>query len=207
MVVYGKEITESHEKVLVAAKKEFLECGFEKASIRSIGKRAGMSSAGLYRHCKNKEDLFSQILSPLIHEMTQYIHAHRSAYGKAVETGFGFEDAAENSEITMFRELSLKYREEMKLLLCHSSGTQYEHFLHELVEVQEEEMLRVLEELKSHGKKVLEITPKEMHMLISAYITALTEPIIHDYSREETEKCLETISKFFMPGWMNIMGI
>ena len=44
------------ERVLNAAKAEFLEKGFEKASIRSIGEKEGMTSAGLYRHCIDKEE-------------------------------------------------------------------------------------------------------------------------------------------------------
>ena len=47
----------SHQRVLEAAKKELLEKGYEGASIRTIGSCARMTSAGLYRHCKDKEDL------------------------------------------------------------------------------------------------------------------------------------------------------
>ena len=39
----------TRELLIEAAKKEFLEKGYEGASIRSIGARAGMTSAGLYR--------------------------------------------------------------------------------------------------------------------------------------------------------------
>ena len=46
-----------------------------------------------------------------------------------------------------------------------------------------------------------------MHILLSAYLTALIEPIVHDYSEEETDVCLNKISDFFMPGWMNILGL
>ncbi len=42
-----RDKTLSHEKVRKAVKEEFLEKGYEDASIRSIGARAGMTSAGL----------------------------------------------------------------------------------------------------------------------------------------------------------------
>ena len=51
-----RDKTLSHIKVNKAIKEEFLEKGFEAASIRGIGARAGMTSAGLYRHY---EDNFS----------------------------------------------------------------------------------------------------------------------------------------------------
>ena len=50
-----RDKTESHIKVNIAIREEFMEKGFEGASIRSIGARAGMTSAGLYRHYPDKE--------------------------------------------------------------------------------------------------------------------------------------------------------
>ena len=50
-----RDKTLSHEKVRKAVKEEFLEKGYEDASIRSIGARAGMTSAGLkaIASCRN----------------------------------------------------------------------------------------------------------------------------------------------------------
>ena len=44
-----RDKTESHARVLAAARDEFMEYGFEKASMRRIGERCGMTAAGLYR--------------------------------------------------------------------------------------------------------------------------------------------------------------
>ena len=49
--------TETYEKILPAAKEEFLEKGFEQASMREIASRAGISAAGIYRHFKDKEEI------------------------------------------------------------------------------------------------------------------------------------------------------
>ena len=95
----------------------------------------------------------------------------------------------------------------MKLLLCRSEGTAYENFIHKNVLVQQKEMLQVIDTLKRRGVPVKPITEKDMHILLSAYLTALIEPIVHDYSEEETDVCLNKISDFFMPGWMNILGL
>ena len=55
----------SHEKVKIAIREEFLEKGYEGASVRSIGLRAGMTSAGLYRHYADKEAMFDSLVEPL----------------------------------------------------------------------------------------------------------------------------------------------
>ena len=202
-----RDKSQSQARVLEAAKTEFLEKGFEKASIRDIGKRAGMTSAGLYRHCKDKEDLFRQVLEPLLQEMSVMMKEHRNNANKAVESGIGIRDSFHTGEVQIFRELSKAYRPEMKLLLCRSEGTAYENFIHKNVLEQQKEMLQVIDTLKRRGVPVKPITEKDMHILLSAYLTALIEPIVHDYSEEETDMCLNKISDFFMPGWMNILGL
>ena len=53
-----KDKTASHIRIVEAMKAEFLEKGFSDASIRSIGQRAGLTSAALYRHYSSKEAMF-----------------------------------------------------------------------------------------------------------------------------------------------------
>lgn len=45
----------SHERIIRAARDEFSEYGFDKASMRRIGKRCGLTAAALYRHFDSKE--------------------------------------------------------------------------------------------------------------------------------------------------------
>jgi hypothetical protein len=46
----------------------------------------------------------------------------------------------------------------------------------------------------------------ELHLLYSAYVTALFEPVIHCYSPDESMRCLETVEAFFLPGWKALFG-
>ena len=54
-----KDKTESHDLIIKVAKQEFLEKGFMNVSMREIGKKVGLTQAALYRHFKNKEDMFN----------------------------------------------------------------------------------------------------------------------------------------------------
>ncbi len=197
----------SHQKVLEAAKKEFLEKGFEGASIRKIGANAGMTSAGLYRHCKDKEDLFNQVVEPMLQEMNKRIEHHKKMSYEAINIGEQPGEAFETGDIKIFLELSKEYPNELKLLLCKSTGTRHENFIHDLVHIQQEEMFNVLYIMKQKGYKVANVTEKEMHVLLSAYITAIIEPVIHEYDEEEIEHCFMKLAEFFTPGWMQIMGL
>ena len=52
----------------------------------------------------------------------------------------------------------------------------------------------------------IEINEKEMHVLLTAYMTAMIEPIIHDFTIEEAKHCISQITNLFMPGWIQILG-
>ena len=50
-------ITATYEKIIRCMKEEFLAFGYEKASLNRVSARVGITTAGLYRHFRNKEDL------------------------------------------------------------------------------------------------------------------------------------------------------
>ncbi|MCR5340621.1 MAG: TetR/AcrR family transcriptional regulator, partial [Saccharofermentans sp.] len=72
-----RDKTLSHEKVNRAIREEFLEKGYEGASVRSIGERAGMTSAGLYRHYPDKAAMFDSIVEPVINAIEQWAADHK----------------------------------------------------------------------------------------------------------------------------------
>ncbi len=196
----------SNIKIIGTARNEFMKNGFEKASIRDIGARAGITSAGLYRHCKDKEDLFCQVVSPAIEALNDWINNHISSSYSNVDNG-NFNGLKSQSEIDMIREIAIPHREEFKLLLLKSSGTRYENYMAQMVEVHESKMWEGLEYLRNHGLSVKHVDKDELHILISAYMTALFEPIIQDYPVEKINHYLTTVENFFMPGWHEIYGL
>ena len=199
-----RDKTANHIKIIAAAKAEFMEMGFDKSSMRSIAERCGMTAAGIYRHCVDKADLFDQIVAPAVDRINAWLDAHVARYVDAVhhEERIQWRD----SEIDMMREIIYPNMEEYHLLLAKSRGSKYEHFLHDLTEGQQAQLLQYMPMLKAQGYAVRDITPKELHLLLSAYTTALFEPVIHNYSVKEALRCLTTVEAFFVPGWKQLFG-
>ena len=200
-----KDKTASHVRVIAAAREEFLEYGFEKASMRRVGERCGLTAAGLYRHCRDKEDLFDQLAAPALERLNVWMDTHLAKYLSAVreEESLQWQD----SWIDMMREVVYPHVDDYHLILSCSSGTKYEHFLHDLTQAAQEKTLDYLPVLKEKGAAVREISPTELHLLFSAYATALFEPVIHRYPPEEAIRCLETVETFFLPGWKALFGL
>lgn len=200
-----RDKTVNHIKIMAAAREEFMDMGFEKASMRSIGERCGMTAAGIYRHCRDKEDLFDQLVAPAVLRINKWLEGHINRYVGAVQS----EEHVmwRDSEVDMMREVVYPHMEEYHLLLAKSQGTKYESFLHDLTERHQDQLLEYMPMLAEKGYKVWKIDPKELHLLLSAYTTAMFEPVIHNYSLEEANRCLETVEAFFLPGWKQLMGL
>ncbi len=199
-----RDKTANHIKIMAAAKAEFMEVGFDRASMRSIADRCGMTAAGIYRHCRDKEDLFDQIVSPAVERINEWIDAHVARYIDAVNQDERMQWG--DSEIDMMREVVYPNMEEYHLLLAKSQGSKHENFLHDLTQRHQNQLLSYMSMLKAQGYTVWDIEPEELHLLLSAYITAMFEPVVHNYTMEDALRYLNTVEAFFLPGWKQLMG-
>lgn len=195
---------ESHEKVIKAALEEFVEFGYEKASMRRIGRKCGMTAAGLYRHFASKEAMFEALVKPAVVALEQWMEEHIERSLNTLHNRN--EDLWGSTEINMMRDVVYPRMAEFRLLLNCAKGSRYETFLHDLVTEHQKKFENYLPLLKEQGYKVKDISSNEMHLLLTAYTSALFEPVIHDYSQEEALRCLDTVEAFFIPGWKQMMG-
>ena len=194
----------THQKVLAAAREEFMEYGYENASMRRIGQRCDMTAAGLYRHCKDKAGLFGELVSPSIEKIDIWLQAHINRSIQTMETDAI--DLWKDSEIDLMRDLIYPNMEEYRLLLTKAHGSPYENYLHDLAQRHQEQLHAFLPLLHEKGYVPHMIDEKALHLLLSAYMTAMFEPVIHGYSEEEAYRCLEILEAFFLPGWKQLLG-
>lgn len=205
-----RDKTASHERIVAAAMREFLEKGFAQASMKAVADAVGMTSAALYRHFENKQDMFAALVQPSVDVLNAWKEKHiASSYDMLemdnCETMWEFE--AEMNDAHMVLDVMYQQPETFRLLLCCSAGTPYETFAHDMMEQATDRMLCFLQECKSRGFPVREVQRDEMHMLVSAYCAALLQPIEHGYNKADAERYLKTIVDFFTPGWRMITGL
>ena len=143
---------ETHERILKSGLAAFLEEGFEKANLRRICKAAGVTTGAFYKHFKDKEALFSELVEPLASMI-------RKAYAQGEKRGFaGYDEGKPVTPEQVRAALEAKaagtlattamlysHRDIYELLVFRSYGTPYEHFLDWLVDEEDRTTLRVLE--------------------------------------------------------------
>ncbi|MDO5298030.1 MAG: helix-turn-helix domain-containing protein [Clostridia bacterium] len=196
----------SHARIVPAARAEFLQYGFENASMRRIAQAAGMTSAGLYRHFADKEGMFAALVEPALAQLQAWYEAHKALDYRLLDD-LKLDDLWEgDTEVRLMREIVYPNFDAFKLLVCRSEGTRYANFLHELVMLEQRETELFMDEMRRRGLPVKDIRPEELHLLLSAYVSAIFEVVVHDFAQEDAVHYLGTLQAFFIPGWRAVLG-
>jgi len=194
------------EIILEAARKEFIAKGFIDASMRSIARDIGITATALYRHYKDKEEIFESVVYPAVNDWERFCDSEGKRQTEIGRTD-GLEAMWEN-DVQVERVVDMIYKRFYlhKLLFFGSKGTKYEDYMHHIVTRVQTETLKFMEELKGSGIHVNEVDEKNMHLLLSAQYTAMFEMVKHDYSYDEAMKYAGMVAAFFVDGWRKFLG-
>lgn len=194
------------ERIQQAALDEFSEKGFLGASLRQIVKHAGVTTGAFYGYFSSKEALFASIVEP---------HA-AALMGRFMEAQTGFAELSEEEQPQHMGEASGDYvnwmvdyicdhREPVKLLLCRAEGTSYEHFVHNMVEIEVEYTLKYMDVLRRSGREVPELKKSLCHIIASGMFSGLFEIAVHDMPREQALRDITQFRSFYTAGWLKLM--
>ncbi|MCR5802948.1 MAG: TetR/AcrR family transcriptional regulator [Clostridia bacterium] len=202
-----RDKTQSHNRIVDAAKKEFLEYGFADASLRRIASGADIQVSGIYKHFANKEEMFASLVDPVIDGLLGCMQGIEDDYISEldrVESDGMWKDQSEPVKSMMY---IYEHFDEFKLLICKSQGTRYESFTHDLAKLEEEATVRYMKALKKRKIRVKKVDEKEFHLLVTASIEAVFQAVIHDFTREEAMHYAQTLELFYLPAWKALFGI
>ena len=195
------------ENILQAAMEEFSDKGFLGASLRQIVKRAGVTTGAFYGYFSSKEALFNAIVEP---------HA-AALMGKFMEAQTSFAELPEDQQpdhmgvessncVHWMVDYICQHREPVKLLLGRSEGTSYEHFVHNMVEVEVEYTMRYMEVLRRLGKDIPELDEQMCHIIASGMFNGVFEIVIHDMPRDKALHYVDQLRDFYTAGWLKLIG-
>lgn len=192
--------------IIAVSKEEFLEKGFQEASMRKIAAKVGITATALYRHYANKEEIFDAIVEPAVSAWNTMCKTEEIRQtGTAREQGL---DAMwkDTEQARLIVDMIYKDFDAQKLLFFRSKGTKYENYLHEVVTKIQIATLSFMEELQNSGVHLNQVDEKEMHLILSAQYTAMLEMVDHDFSYDEAIHYAETLASFFKEGWRKFLG-
>lgn len=191
-------------RILESAKKEFLAQGFEKASLKTICEEAGVTTGALYKRYKGKEELFCAVVADTVTALEDYVEM-RSAVPACTLSDELLIKAWEMNEsmLSWFRFL-YQYHDGFVLLISGAAGTRYANFQHDFAEIMTTKTHEYFLEAKNRGLTHADISMVEMHILLSAFWTAVYEPFIHGYTWDQIEAHCGLICNLF--SWNKVLG-
>ena len=137
------------ERIQQAALEEFSERGFLGASLRQIVRNAGVTTGAFYVYFSSKEALFASLVEPHAAAlMGRFMEAQTSFAGMPEEEQPKHMGEASGDYVDWMVDYICQHREPVKLLLCRAEGTSYEHFAHNMVEIEVEYTLKYMEVLR-----------------------------------------------------------
>ena len=187
--------TANHEKIIAAARKEFLTYGFTDASMRRIAAAAGMSASGLYKHFASKEEMFSALVEPAYQGLLALFRQEAGDQEQVIGTGdVSIWETGQDAK----RAVAYIYDhlDAFRLIVCKSQGTKYENTLHDLAVLEEELTLSFMEVLKKQGVKLNDFSEKELHLLTTSNVNAVFQTVEHDFTRDEAMHYADTLDRF-----------
>jgi len=199
-----KENVEYEKKVLLieAAKKEFREKGYNKASLRSICSKAGVTTGALYFFFENKAELFSAIVDEPIKGLKKLLMEHFREDREYME----HLDSLKNIEMDhsdlsdMLVEYIYRYYDSFLLLLTSAENTVYENCMDEFVKLTETAMPIMFSGLKGYT-----YDEYMSHWMSHITIDAFVNVVKHEPEVEEAKIKLRKIMNYLIEGWVQLI--
>ena len=194
-------------KIQQAALDEFSEKGFLGASLRQIVKHAGVTTGAFYGYFSSKEALFASLVEPHAAALMGRFMEAQISFGELPDEEQPVHMGVESdSYLHWMVDYICSHREPVKLLLCGAERTSYEHFVHNMVEVEVESTLKYMETLRRLGHSIPKLDQSLCHIIASGMFNGIFEVVIHDIPREQAMQDVEKLQAFYTAGWLKLMG-
>ncbi len=200
---------ETRQLLLQCAKKEFMEKGYSKASLRSICKEAGVTTGALYFFFQDKDDLFCSLVSDSLMRIMELIKEHQQfEENEAKEEILSRNHDMESERILVEVLVHEMYqnRDEMLLLVNGAQGSSLENAVD-----------RIIDEMDAHNLHLARATCQELG------IPMLEENLVHWMSHNQIDmflymlKHIETEEQalvfgrqamtYLVTGWFALFGV
>lgn len=203
----ARQIEGVAERIVDAAKREFLDKGYVDASLRTIAAEADTSTNSIYVRFGDKEGLFSAIVEPVLNEMTErFIRIQKRFHLMTPEEQAERMPKYADGGTSELIDYMYDHLEEFRLLLDASYGTRFHNFVDELVRIEVEYTYKFMEAVGYSDKFGDAVTQKLLHIVTTSRFESIFEIIRHGMSREEATEYIELLSRYHRCGFIEIFG-
>lgn len=196
------------DKILECAKAEFMEKGFEGASMRTIAERAGYTTGMLYARFADKSKLFRELVGEAADKLFDYYAGIQDEFASySAEKQRSEMHTYVDSKMDVMLDIVYDNFDAFKLIVCESAGSGYEYYVDKMIDIETENTHRFIRKLNETGIKINEVRADLAHILASAMFNGMFEVVSHDLPREDARYYIKQLQDFFNAGWDRLLGL
>lgn len=162
------------DNILLSAKQQFLELGYEKATMDKIAKNAGISKSNLYNYFKAKDEIFYALTDSAAYNFQKMIHyfCQNEFTPKFGQNGF-------DSMLTkVIYQLIVRNKDGLILIMQCSTGTKYENLKAKLI-------MQISKKFIRDYKEYLSVDESLMNVISANLFSGITEITLSSKTNKE----------------------
>lgn len=187
------------QRVLETAKSEFLEKGFEHASIRTIAAKAQTSKSNLYNYFPDKDALFSAVLASAVDQIQTGL-ALAKQYNVPKEISAYTLSSQQYVLAAIYRFLT-ENADDARLLLFRAQGSSLEHYKYAVLDSFAENMVEWTASIHTN-RPVSRLFVKT----VCSFYFNMIEQLLHSGAQAEADTFMQEISNFIYHGWKSVLS-
>ena len=189
------------EELIAIAKQEFLDKGYEGASLRSICNQAGVTTGAIYFFFKNKDELFQAVVGGTLSGFMSVFEGHIQEEMDEDFSVYTHKQGDHDDIAKAIIEVLYKDHDAAIILISKASGSSYEHVIDTVIEMTERYMKRLADKYAESmpGKKVDKYM---LHYLSHAMVESFVHLIMHVSSKSKAERYVKKLMEYHVEGWL-----
>ena len=186
------------DKLLKYAAEEFLEMGYQEASLRVIAAKAGTTTGSIYSRFGDKAGLFQEIVNGTMEELVRWFETGQQS--------FADKPAEEKSkEIFTYRpelwdelvEYIYSHYDIFRVLVRCTDNDCFQKMVDRIIEIEVRYTYQFLETTKNDAISQGRLTPMLLHILSGAFYYGIFESVRHEMPMEEALVYVRQLRRFF----------
>ena len=185
---------------------EFMEMGYQEASLRVIAAKAGTTTGSIYTRFRDKEGLFHALVDSTVEALIRWMLEGNDAFadrpaGEQRETVFSYRPELWQQLVDFIYDHWDVFR---LLTRCTDIGC-FEDLLNRMIDIEASYTRRFLETTGNDALESGRLTPMLLHMLSNAYYSGLFEIVRHDMAKDDAMRYVNRLRRFFTRGWADLL--
>ena len=203
----AKRVEGRSDKLLECARAEFMEMGYQEASLRVISAKADTTTGSIYTRFGDKEGLFHALVDDTISALLAWFRAGQEQFAEKPS-------AEQSSEVFSFRpdlwdqlvDFIYSHWDVFRLLVRCNDNSCYEDMLNQIIEIETEYTYRFIEATGNDAVSSGRLSPMMIHILSNAFYSGLFEVVRHEMPQNDALQYVRQLRRFFVQGWADLLG-